>query len=1013
MKKLLVVVLAAALILGFATTASADVGEMGKLPNVTKIDSVFPDAKNETQQVKDDTAKMYALGVFEGLPNGTFAYDQTMTRAEMAKIVTYLTNAVASANALQTSSSSYPDVKTAVWYTGWINNVTTAGQMIGYPNGKFGPNDKVTVAELLTATLRTLGYTDQLAGNWPYDYVAQAAKLGLTKNVDTNDVKRIATRRDLVQVASNILDQSMVVWDSNLNRFAPYAASAYRVLDDEADYPFWSGWTDSVTWGFTNFMTVAPMDLLEYAFNARVLPGVLFYDNIDTVDDAIDAWHVDNFKDGEIALCPYVWDDEYEEFVEAGDHPVLASQYFISSDYTVFDLANMKADLIYTADGRGNDASGDVIYVDVKSSYSYTDDIAWNRVDYSLDIDGKTVRIASDFVDVNEVDVDSVDYAKVFYNDKGRAYAVTDLTEWDAADQGILDEYVSDDEVIELYTTSAAPGAETYDIEDEDLVVIKDKAFVRLADLKELDVLTYGIEDPVQWFNGQYILADELSSGKLTEGDDEVLTIGDVDYLYGLDVFGYNSQYNETGGANNDYNELLNIDDIDAALDGTVKYALARSGYATTFVIYDNGNATSDVYGVVTDIDVNNVSGKIKNVTILQKDGEEETYTLDKDLQSDLVLDEASGTIQLGSYIEAEVDGDTIIAYKDSIDSYQAPIMPGLEDDDDSNDYYTEADYDNGNLSIDRNGKRIKLDGSWYIIDSSTVIWNTIWDSVDRTSADFDSAEIIDNADLKEAPALECDGYVVAATKNGILKRLYVLDAAVYSKTKFDVISKVSKKSDGWNINLLLAGKTIYDEEGYFFGSDSDQFIPTSIAKNTFIAYSANKAGTVVYPRADRDTDVQDVNWIILNLEFRNIGYDNGYIKDGRPLEYTTSEGTDNGNSYWVTADADTQGLPGWGGQSTDVADYVTEVVAKSTTNGDTVLTLGTTETLYYLADDVVVIKVDDAGDMTKGSVSDIKASTTNQARFIMAISVDEDAPDYELGYVFVLDKDHPLVPSN
>ncbi len=242
------------------------------------------------------------------------------------------------------------------------------------------------------------------------------------------------------------------------------------------------------------------------------------------------------------------------------------------------------------------------------------------------------------------------------------------------------------------------------------------------------------------------------------------------------------------------------------------------------------------------------------------------------------------------------------------------------------------------------------------------------------------------------------------------MKRLYVIEGQVYSATKYDAITKVSKKADGWNIQMLLAGTTVYDENGYFFGWFGDLGLPTFAAPNTFVAYTTTGDGKYIYPRSDGYSfDDQEVNWVILNLDF-------DFIKQGRPLEYTVEDGdTSNGYSYWVTTDADYQGLPGWG-QSRDIEDYVTQVNAKTVSDGDVTLSLGTEDVAYYLADDVKVILVADDGTMSKGSVNDIKASTTAtntpeeyRYRVIMAISIDENQPQYELGYVFVLDKDHPL----
>ena len=42
----------------------------------------------------------------------------------------------------------FPDVEKGSWYESAVNNLSDMGVINGYPNGKFGPNDKVSRAEL-------------------------------------------------------------------------------------------------------------------------------------------------------------------------------------------------------------------------------------------------------------------------------------------------------------------------------------------------------------------------------------------------------------------------------------------------------------------------------------------------------------------------------------------------------------------------------------------------------------------------------------------------------------------------------------------------------------------------------------------------------------------------------------------------------------------------------------------------------------------------------------------------
>lgn len=150
--------------------------------------------------------RLNSLGIVNGYPDGTFGPNKTITRAEFAKIADYLAGLGSSVTGMQSTPSSFKDLKTSDWFNGAVNLAASQGFVEGYPDGTFRPNRTVTQAEVITVLMRILGY-DNLAGTWPDNYTAKATDLGVLDDV-TNFSANVAAARGMVCVAgSATLDQ--------------------------------------------------------------------------------------------------------------------------------------------------------------------------------------------------------------------------------------------------------------------------------------------------------------------------------------------------------------------------------------------------------------------------------------------------------------------------------------------------------------------------------------------------------------------------------------------------------------------------------------------------------------------------------------------------------------------------------------------------------------------------------------------------------------------------------------
>lgn len=154
--------------------------------------------------------RLTALGIVEGYPDGTFRPERNITRAEFAKIAVITMGLEKSADLLANVPSQFKDVKVGDWYTKYINVAANQGILKGYPNGNFRPEANITEAEALTIVLRLLGYTDNLPGNWPYNYVTQADRIGLVSSGFSAGA--MATREGIARLVNDALTKNMVRW---------------------------------------------------------------------------------------------------------------------------------------------------------------------------------------------------------------------------------------------------------------------------------------------------------------------------------------------------------------------------------------------------------------------------------------------------------------------------------------------------------------------------------------------------------------------------------------------------------------------------------------------------------------------------------------------------------------------------------------------------------------------------------------------------------------------------------
>ncbi|WP_239617964.1 S-layer homology domain-containing protein, partial [Cohnella mopanensis] len=111
----------------------------------------FPDIQNNWARTSIEI--LASNGVISGYPDGTFKADQTISRAEMVKIISKIVNLI---ELKSSAPKSFADVGPQYWAKNVIDDAATAGIISGRDATHFFPNDKVMRSEAVTVIINSL-----------------------------------------------------------------------------------------------------------------------------------------------------------------------------------------------------------------------------------------------------------------------------------------------------------------------------------------------------------------------------------------------------------------------------------------------------------------------------------------------------------------------------------------------------------------------------------------------------------------------------------------------------------------------------------------------------------------------------------------------------------------------------------------------------------------------------------------------------------------------------------------
>lgn len=641
-----------------------------------------------SDQADDAASRLLGLGIIDGYEDGSLGTDQTITRAEMCVILAELSGMGSAADILKDVPSTFSDVKTSVWYTGYINLAQTQNWISGYPDGTFRPNADVTYGEAITMILNVLGYgKGELPGAWPLNYIVKASALDITDDV-TFTSGAAALRGDIFVFASAALDLETVSWNSDDSEF------------NEDD------------------------DTLLDGLGFEVVEDVI-------IDDAFVALGSDqDIEDREIdtKTIPDYDGDALEAVTLGFDvRPYIG----VMCDFYVDD------DTIVAVDDMA-----DVEILDI-DSFDGIDELVFDDDNDEYDAEGAILIVNDEIVDDNLTSVpsllaDGYDNVRIAFDDDDNVTLI-DVVDYDSLSSMLIDDVDVDDEFVELMEKDGADNGSLLVNTDDDRVIVY--GVDSLEDIEEWDVVYWNevnntSDSDIDQDIAVYVVRD-MVEGEMTRFSSDDVRVAGSTYDLGLNLWFYSEDNGDefSNGTSEDVLDLFeDFSDEDVAI--------MLDGYGDVYAI------SGDIDGSSTASDVGVATGKIEKGT----DGFDDIYRLELflatgetvtyDIEDDEV--DVDGSEVADAYIDEDIIKGDIVEFSlnddgeiDDIDMFSQGAIFAIDIDDD----YSRIDDDkvvSGTLFFD-------------ISESDSDDW-TMTDWSDVADADFGTGTIgytvVDDGDI-------------------------------------------------------------------------------------------------------------------------------------------------------------------------------------------------------------------------------------------------------------------------
>lgn len=660
-------------------------------------------------QLEKTVKRLEALGLVAGYGNGDYGVDKTITRAEFATLIVRARGLEQGAKLAQ-FQSTFTDVNTADWFSGFVNVASGQDIVKGYADKTFKPQNQVTYAEAVAMIIRALGYDPAVKGAWPNNYIAKASELNIAKNVAAPN--NAATRGEVFKMLDNalrvkLMEQVEYGTDirfsfSNETLLTRYLNVTVRDMDwvnderlDGDDLPF-----------VTNVPVVG---LGTLKANEITIAGKVAGLGNNTTYKVADGINPNEFAGQHVQV--WIKDDAPSTIVwiEGSTHEDVVldrlDEFFLNGKDVSgsgdklekdSDIKNLKVSLV----GSGK-------------TYKFSDDV---KVTYNFKPDD-SLDLLQDIITQN----DSFS-AKIVLNDKNEInyiHVIDDKTmkksvKGEKYGSQIIEKVDADKKKI-----SNLDGKKFNDLEDleegEDFLVFLDNKPATLADLKPMDVYNVyyanGDEDKLLVFANRSVVEGKVEKVHIRSKTDNRLVIGGKTYRFALDKSTYSDNANkdieDITEDNQDTMRDLDGEEVKLYLDpaGWIRHIETKDSISdrkfkamvTKQAIYSGGDISFEV-----------ISEKGKKHTI-EIDADDIKDVDGKDYDEDSILEDftpsQTSPLLLEVTLDAKGDAEKVKVLKSSVD------MIELKD-------------DAWDKAADEDEEIIKHNGVTYEVTSDTAIFD-------------------------------------------------------------------------------------------------------------------------------------------------------------------------------------------------------------------------------------------------------------------------------------------------
>ena len=163
------------------------------------------------------------LGVMTGDPDGKFRPNDTITRAEAARMIYSIRTNSDNADSYKAMQTTFKDVPADAWYAGYVKHCQAAGIVSGTSATTFEPSRDVTGVELALMCLRVMGYDPAKAdiggSTWSTKTVSLATEAGLLDGVNCT-ITAACPRQYAAQIMYNMIQANTVQWSDDKNGYS-------------------------------------------------------------------------------------------------------------------------------------------------------------------------------------------------------------------------------------------------------------------------------------------------------------------------------------------------------------------------------------------------------------------------------------------------------------------------------------------------------------------------------------------------------------------------------------------------------------------------------------------------------------------------------------------------------------------------------------------------------------------------------------------------------------------------